>query len=282
MGERPGGWNGDGTETTPLSSPLLTVQTMDNSSHYPPPPIQRQLFPSSTLPPPSQLHLNSFPRNNTLPPISHLPTASRYPPPTYTHPSLSATASPLSAHSLSASSTLPWSHQRSSSSREDLPSARRLSESSSHRSDRDMARDSSHDHHHSSSNSVKHEPEDSMPSTSDFVKKLYKSVSFLPPSSSSVADSSRPPCRMLEDTSFADVVSWGPHGDCFVVKDMNEFTKSILPRMFKHSNFASFVRQLNKYDFHKVSSLPSQTRLKRNPNHRDRLRIRTITNTANT
>ncbi|KAI0326001.1 hypothetical protein GY45DRAFT_1259832 [Cubamyces sp. BRFM 1775] len=95
-----------------------------------------------------------------------------------------------------------------------------------------MARDSSHDHHHSSS-SVKHETEDSMPSTSDFVKKLYK---------------------MLEDTSFADVVSWGPNGDCFVVKDMNEFTKSILPRMFKHSNFASFVRQLNKYDFHKVKN----------------------------
>ncbi len=57
---------------------------------------------------------------------------------------------------------------------------------------------------------------------------------------------------MLEDTSFSNVVSWGPQGDCFVVKDMNEFTKSILPRMFKHSNFASFVRQLNKYDFHKV------------------------------
>lgn len=57
---------------------------------------------------------------------------------------------------------------------------------------------------------------------------------------------------MLEDTSWSHVVSWGPQGDCFVVKDMNEFTKSILPRMFKHSNFASFVRQLNKYDFHKV------------------------------
>lgn len=61
---------------------------------------------------------------------------------------------------------------------------------------------------------------------------------------------------MLEDTTFADVVSWGPNGDCFVVKDMNEFTKSILPRMFKHSNFASFVRQLNKYDFHKVRPSP--------------------------
>ena len=59
---------------------------------------------------------------------------------------------------------------------------------------------------------------------------------------------------MLEDPNFQHVVSWGQGGDCFVVKDMNEFTKSILPRMFKHSNFASFVRQLNKYDFHKVKN----------------------------
>ncbi|KAF9650576.1 hypothetical protein BDM02DRAFT_3267800 [Thelephora ganbajun] len=69
--------------------------------------------------------------------------------------------------------------------------------------------------------------------TSDFVKKLY---------------------RMLEETDTVNIVSWGPKGDCFIVKDMNEFTKSVLPRIFKHSNFASFVRQLNKYDFHKVKN----------------------------
>ena len=147
---------------------------MDNSPQYPP--LQRQLFPSSTLPPPSQLHLNSFPRNNTLPPISQLPAASRYPPPTYTHPSLSSTASPLSGHTLSSPSNLPWSSHRASSSRDDIPPpSRRLSESSPHRPEREMARDSSQDRLLSSSH-VKHEAEDSMPSTSDFVKKLYKCV----------------------------------------------------------------------------------------------------------
>ncbi|KAG8755263.1 kinase-regulated stress-responsive transcription factor skn7, partial [Ceratobasidium sp. 423] len=79
--------------------------------------------------------------------------------------------------------------------------------------------------------------DDNMPPTSDFVKKLYK---------------------MLEDPQFAHVVTWGPQGDCFVVKDVTEFTKSILPRMFKHSNFASFVRQLNKYDFHKLKNAEAE------------------------
>lgn len=58
--------------------------------------------------------------------------------------------------------------------------------------------------------------------------------------------------RMLEDPSYSSVVRWGDEGDSFVVLENEKFTKSILPKHFKHSNFASFVRQLNKYDFHKV------------------------------
>ncbi|KAI2467361.1 HSF-type DNA-binding-domain-containing protein [Annulohypoxylon bovei var. microspora] len=67
--------------------------------------------------------------------------------------------------------------------------------------------------------------------SSDFVRKLYK---------------------MLEDPAYSEVVRWGNEGDSFVVLENEKFTKTILPKHFKHSNFASFVRQLNKYDFHKV------------------------------
>ncbi|KDR82173.1 hypothetical protein GALMADRAFT_39494, partial [Galerina marginata CBS 339.88] len=57
---------------------------------------------------------------------------------------------------------------------------------------------------------------------------------------------------MLEDSSIQSIVSWGPERDRFVVKDTDEFLKSVLPGLFNHSNFASFVRQLNKYGFHKI------------------------------
>ncbi|KAI8888120.1 hypothetical protein K501DRAFT_210950 [Backusella circina FSU 941] len=72
------------------------------------------------------------------------------------------------------------------------------------------------------------------------------------PSSSSIPEFVKKLFSMLEDNSYPQIFSWGAEGHTFVVKDPNEFARYILPKHFKHSNFASFVRQLNKYDFHKL------------------------------
>ncbi|KAG9309199.1 HSF-type DNA-binding-domain-containing protein [Chiua virens] len=209
---------------------------MDPPSQGPPySSVRQQLFHSSHLPPPSQLHLppvNPSRSNvNTLPPLN----------------SPSARVSPYGHRHVSPppSSSLTWSGtmHRTSNSREDiLPGSSTLHHPYNQpgprpAETRQMKREQlpppqpppPPPHAQALSKDV----DDNMPATCDFVKKLYK---------------------MLEDQAFSNVVSWAPSGDCFVVKDMNEFTKAILPRLFKHSNFASFVRQLNKYDFHKVKN----------------------------
>lgn len=67
---------------------------------------------------------------------------------------------------------------------------------------------------------------------SDFIRKLY---------------------GMLEPAAGnQSIVVWGPTGDSFIVLDMHAFTTRLLPQTFRHSNFSSFVRQLNKYGFAKV------------------------------
>lgn len=149
-----------------VPSPRVKRSPMDQSGQY----VQssshqrHQRFPSSQLPPPSQLLPGSSYNNRsiTLPPINSLPQASsRYAP--YPHHS-----SPVS--SSHPSSQLPWPNQ--SIPREDLvqrppPSVKQESHSISHREPPEPSG--------SQSASSRHDPtEDSMSSTSDFVKKLYK------------------------------------------------------------------------------------------------------------
>ncbi|XP_052205843.1 heat shock factor protein HSF24-like [Diospyros lotus] len=58
--------------------------------------------------------------------------------------------------------------------------------------------------------------------------------------------------QLVDDRSTDDVVSWNDSGTAFVVWKMAEFAKDLLPNYFKHSNFSSFVRQLNTYGFRKI------------------------------
>ena len=49
----------------------------------------------------------------------------------------------------------------------------------------------------------------------------------------------------------AQCIHWSSDGEALVITSPTEFLK-ILPKHFKARSFASFVRQLNMYDFHKV------------------------------
>ncbi|KAD6119689.1 hypothetical protein E3N88_10960 [Mikania micrantha] len=59
---------------------------------------------------------------------------------------------------------------------------------------------------------------------------------------------------LVDDPATDDVVSWNSGGTGFVVWQPAEFARDLLPTLFKHSNFSSFVRQLNTYGFRKVTT----------------------------
>jgi len=55
----------------------------------------------------------------------------------------------------------------------------------------------------------------------------------------------------VEDPKNFDLIRWSEKGDSFVVIDEDGFEKKLIPELFKHQKYASFVRQLNMYGFHK-------------------------------
>mmetsp|Transcript_28962 Transcript_28962/g.79446 ORF Transcript_28962/g.79446 Transcript_28962/m.79446 type:complete len:431 (+) Transcript_28962:137-1429(+) len=59
--------------------------------------------------------------------------------------------------------------------------------------------------------------------------------------------------NQVEGDGYSQVVSWQPHGRCFVIHKMAEF-KALLPRYFKLSKIASFQRQLNLYGFQRITT----------------------------
>lgn len=61
--------------------------------------------------------------------------------------------------------------------------------------------------------------------------------------------------NMVNDPKNQEYINWMDSGDGFHVMDREKFMKYVLPQYFKHNNFASFVRQLNMYGFHKIQDV---------------------------
>lgn len=58
-----------------------------------------------------------------------------------------------------------------------------------------------------------------------------------------------------KDPAKENLIRWSNKGDSFVIIDEDEFARTLIPELFKHNNYASFVRQLNMYGFHKQVAL---------------------------
>jgi HSF-type DNA-binding len=57
----------------------------------------------------------------------------------------------------------------------------------------------------------------------------------------------------IEEDDLSSVVSWQPHGRCFLIHKPKEFCSVIMPAYFKMNKFPSFLRQLNLYGFRRLT-----------------------------
>ena len=57
----------------------------------------------------------------------------------------------------------------------------------------------------------------------------------------------------LHEPELANIISWQPHGRSFMTRDIAKMEEVILPRFFRHNNYASFRRQMNVWGFKRLS-----------------------------
>ena len=60
---------------------------------------------------------------------------------------------------------------------------------------------------------------------------------------------------ILNDITYQDIISWNKEGNGIIIKSTNNLCKVVLPKFYKHSNYSSFVRQLNIYGFYKSQGI---------------------------
>ena len=55
-----------------------------------------------------------------------------------------------------------------------------------------------------------------------------------------------------------DIASFLPHGRAFAIHKPRDFVKHVMPKYFRMSRFSSFQRQLNLYDFQRITEGPDK------------------------
>jgi len=60
------------------------------------------------------------------------------------------------------------------------------------------------------------------------------------------------------EPELTEIISWQPHGRCFLVHKPQEFAKNVLTKFFQQKKYASFQRQLNLYGFKRITKGPDR------------------------
>ena len=59
--------------------------------------------------------------------------------------------------------------------------------------------------------------------------------------------------KIVEELGFQHIISWLPHGRAFIIHRPLLFEKEIMSKFFNPTKFSSFKRQLNLYDFKRIT-----------------------------
>ena len=68
--------------------------------------------------------------------------------------------------------------------------------------------------------------------------------------------------QILSEKDYSQYIHWSHDGLSVIISDPTGLTKKVLPKFYNHHNYASFVRQLNMYNFHKIRTDPKSNEQK--------------------
>ncbi len=60
---------------------------------------------------------------------------------------------------------------------------------------------------------------------------------------------------ILNDNESNDIINWSSDDKSIIITNVNMLCNKVLPKYYKHTNYSSFVRQLNIYGFNKRKNL---------------------------